>query len=269
MSQNLPSVRGADRDTWLGLAVARHGTPILDRLVKSLPADQAADLRLQLEAFVYELELADAEASRTKVSERPPSSAKAAVTTPVAWAKKPAARAVKAKPATQSKPASGDDQATILEKWKKPAPLAVAGVVALALVYLYFPSNLFGNARSYAVHPAKGEASFEGKPIPNASIILYPINPSSDNHPRPKAAVGPDGRFALGTYGTDDGAPAGEYKVSIVWNAPPTPQEIRDDRYRPRNLLPARYANPDTSGLTVRIAAGDNRLPAFVLKRKG
>jgi tetratricopeptide (TPR) repeat protein len=161
-----------------------------------------------------------------------------------------------------------DDEApTWAQKWKRPTPLAVTGVAALALLYWILPSNLFGNGSHYAVHSVKGEATFDGRPIPNASIILYPINPKADDHPRPKAVVGPSGTFTLGTYSADDGAPAGEYKVSIVWNAPPTPREIQEDRYKPRNQLPPRYANPETSGLTARIEAGDNTLPAFALRK--
>jgi tetratricopeptide (TPR) repeat protein len=177
----------------------------------------------------------------------------------------------KARPAKQAAKLSRDDDeadSTFLAKWKKPTPLAITGIVALVLLYFYFPTDLFGGPSRYAVHRAKGEATFDSKPIANASIIFYPIDPKTDDHPRPKATVGANGSFTLGTYSGDDGAPEGEYKVSIVWNAAPTPKEIQEDRYRPRNQLPAHYANPETSGLTARIAAGDNQLPAFVLKRK-
>jgi len=35
-------------------------------------------------------------------------------------------------------------------------------------------------------------------------------------HPLPLAEIGPDGRFQFHTYGTDDGAPAGTYKISFI-----------------------------------------------------
>ena len=51
-------VRVALQDEWLGHAIARHGPELWDRLVRSLPKNQADALRQQLEAFVYELEVA-------------------------------------------------------------------------------------------------------------------------------------------------------------------------------------------------------------------
>jgi tetratricopeptide (TPR) repeat protein len=160
-----------------------------------------------------------------------------------------------------------DDEPTWLQKWKKPTPLACTGVLALVLLYFFFPTSLFGHANRYALHQVKGQVTFEGKPIPNASLVFYPVNPKTDNHPRPKAVAGSDGLFKLGSYAANDGAPAGEYKVAIAWNTQPTQKEIQEDRYRPKNQLPARYANPESSGLTARIVAGDNSLPAFALKK--
>ena len=43
---------------WLSQAIARHGPALWDRLVRSLPKNQADALRQQLEAFIYELEVA-------------------------------------------------------------------------------------------------------------------------------------------------------------------------------------------------------------------
>jgi hypothetical protein len=48
----------ARQDEWLSQAIARHGPELWDRLVRSLPKNQADALRQQLEAFVYELEIA-------------------------------------------------------------------------------------------------------------------------------------------------------------------------------------------------------------------
>jgi hypothetical protein len=182
----------------------------------------------------------------------------------------PASPSAPARPKKRTAKLSREDRdaVALLTKWKKPTPLAITGLVGLVILYCYFPTNLFGGPSHYTVHRAKGEATFEGKAIANASIILYPIDPKAEDHPRPKAVVGADGGFSLGTYSAVVGAPEVEYKVSIVWNAPPTPREIHEDRYRPRNQLPAIYANPETSGLRARIIAGDNQLPAFVLKKK-
>ncbi len=72
-----------------------------------------------------------------------------------------------------------------------------------------------------------------------------------------------DGTFAVGTYGKDDGAPAGEYRVTVQCFNKVRGQDM------PANVLPARYAAPDTSGLTVRIQEGDNQLSPIQLTRRG
>ena len=76
------------------------------------------------------------------------------------------------------------------------------------------------------------------------------------------ALVEADGTFTLSTYTANDGAPQGEYLVTVVWPDPP-----RDARGRPGpNRLPERYAQPETSGLRARVADGPNEF-TFELKR--
>jgi hypothetical protein len=78
---------------------------------------------------------------------------------------------------------------------------------------------------------------------------------------KPRGKVGADGKFALTTYDGNDGAPAGEYKVTVeLWLS-----SGRDDA-APTNRLPIRYANPDTSGLTATVNAGATELQPFALK---
>jgi hypothetical protein len=57
----------------------------------------------------------------------------------------------------------------------------------------------------------------ENKPTPGALVILHPLNDPDPRAPRPVARVGADGRFSPTTYSADDGAPAGEYAVTVAW----------------------------------------------------
>ena len=79
------------------------------------------------------------------------------------------------------------------------------------------------------------------------------------------ALVKDDGSFVLGTYGKEDGAPPGEYRVSVQWLVQTQKIETEGNPL-PRNLLPARYGNFETSGLDVQIQQGENVLPALQLK---
>lgn len=122
-----------------------------------------------------------------------------------------------------------------------------------------------------AVYPVHGQVLLEGKPVANALVVFYPVGAWGAEESRPHAQTDSDGRFTVSTYGTKDGAPAGEYKVAI--------SELRDAgeetegqadvgspaRKNP-NPPPARYGNPETSGLRVTISEGPNDLEPFRLK---
>src|SRR5262245_18285450 len=65
--------------------------------------------------------------------------------------------------------------------------------------------------------------------------------------------IGPDGSFKLSTFGADDGAIPGSYRVAIT---PPTSPDPDKPPQKPQ--LPPMYASFDTSGLTVEIKPGRN-----------
>jgi tetratricopeptide (TPR) repeat protein len=151
------------------------------------------------------------------------------------------------------------EKVPFLEKWQKPLTIGGGIAVLAGVLLLMYGPGLRRNAGRARVHPAEGTASLDGKPIPNASLFLHPIGPRDPRVPRPRAVIRADGTFVLGTYRKDDGAPAGDYKVSVQWFS------SSNSGGPPRNQLPPRYAGPDTSGLTVRIQAGENRLPPLQL----
>ena len=74
-------------------------------------------------------------------------------------------------------------------------------------------------------------------------------------------------QFTLSTYGPRDGAPAGEYLVTVEWwQARPTKARDGDDS-PPINRLPARYASAQASRLRVQVAEGTNELQPFQLSK--
>lgn len=142
--------------------------------------------------------------------------------------------------------------------------LGVVGAIALALgVYFVFPFNLLKLHGRPPVYPARGEITFDGRPLAGAAIVLHPMSGAADA-PRPRSSADADGRFALTISPTANGIPAGDYAVTVQCFPPPSG---KDDGVAPRNFLPERYSRPDTSGLTLRIEAGDNQLPTLRLKK--
>jgi hypothetical protein len=119
------------------------------------------------------------------------------------------------------------------------------------------------------VFPVRGQVLDEGKPTPGALVIFHPQGDPDPRAPRPVARVAADGSFAPTTYRTDDGAPAGDYAVTVAWvNEVDNQNAPREEQKEPRNLLPDRYGKPETSGLRVRINPGRNEVPPFLLTKK-
>ena len=72
-----------------------------------------------------------------------------------------------------------------------------------------------GDHPQFAVYPVKGRLMVGNKPAAGASLAFHAIDPRIVC--RPVAQTGPDGTFRLMTYAVDDGAPTGEYVVTIFW----------------------------------------------------
>ena len=112
-----------------------------------------------------------------------------------------------------------------------------------------------------SVHPVRGQVLFQGRPTPGAFVAFHPVEPHSRDVPHPIAYADAEGRFALGTYGSHDGAPAGEYAVTVVWWSPVQLAKAQEgDAAAPTNRLPARYGDAKRSGLRASVREGSNDL---------
>jgi hypothetical protein len=119
-----------------------------------------------------------------------------------------------------------------------------------------------------SVYPVRGAVLCKGRAAAGAFVIFHPVTESEAiQRMRPHAVVGPDGTFALMTYRDGDGAPAGDYRVTIEWPAedPRNPSDPNDPESEPSgpDRLRGRYANPDTSGLQATVDTRKNQLDPF------
>ncbi len=133
------------------------------------------------------------------------------------------------------------------------------------------------NERGYIQHgedlyPVTGQILFEGRPASNATVILHrtevapPTETESDEEVaslNPRGTCDRAGNFQLHTYAAGDGAPAGDFIVTVSWQDPEN--RGREENYP--ELLPKRYLLPQSSGLKAHIDSGETVLPPFVLKR--
>src|SRR5437868_15182861 len=76
------------------------------------------------------------------------------------------------------------------------------------------------------VFPVEGRILYEGRPLANAFLVFHPVNDAGPQVTRPTATAENDGTFAPTTYEAADGAPAGEYAVTVEWCRPPTKDDV-------------------------------------------
>lgn len=135
---------------------------------------------------------------------------------------------------------------------KKDGPLLANVLIEAVLTEdLHRPTTDEPVAPSKQIHPVRGKAFFEGRPLAGAEVVLQPVQGS-----RAKKAfgeVGIDGTFELTTNNSRDGAMAGEYHVTLT---------MKKDGPK----IPERYADAARSELRATIVAGPNEL-VLELKR--
>lgn len=113
------------------------------------------------------------------------------------------------------------------------------------------------------VIPVTGELHLKGRdgkltPMSGAALVLNPTE-NEDRLPAfPRAKVKEGGTFEVGTYGENDGAPEGEYVVTLEWRKTTKPKydymvkEVQGD-----DILRGAYSNRKTSKLRVTVKAGE------------
>lgn len=113
------------------------------------------------------------------------------------------------------------------------------------------------------VVPAGGVVRFRGQPLDGALVTFVSQTVSASGR------TDAEGRFTLTTFEAGDGAVPGKHTVCVskvqlpdsapdksaapVWRPGRTPRSSE-----PRQLIPKRYADPATSGLTADVAEGGN-----------
>lgn len=108
------------------------------------------------------------------------------------------------------------------------------------------------------VYPVKGQVHYKGKPAASAMVVFHKVGEDDKRAIKPFATAGPDGAFQLSYYNANDGAPEGEYVVTIVWPTPP-PANSPDLEAGP-DRLKGRYADPAKSKWRMRVEKKENVL---------
>jgi hypothetical protein len=151
--------------------------------------------------------------------------------------------------------------AQALIEWQLPFRLWHIGAAAGLLVTLWGAYSFATRDPSkLSVSPVSGTVVFEGQPPEGASIIFHPLDDSLTI--RPRGVVGADGTFELTTYLPADGAPRGEYNVTLEWKKL---VEFDGDYAAGPNLFPAEYASPAST--PVRVTVDGEELPEIEIRK--
>lgn len=100
----------------------------------------------------------------------------------------------------------------------------------------------------------------DGTPVPGGASVTFHAEADGKTY-QARGAVGPDGKFRLTTFAADDGAVAGEHKVSVA--------AIPGGEERPLPTVPPQYASTETSGLTATVQSGSNAPVIKIERPKG
>jgi hypothetical protein len=131
-------------------------------------------------------------------------------------------------------------------------------------------------------YPVSGTVTYNGKPLEKGTISFAPTDPNG----RGAGGMIADGRYSLTTHDENDGAIPGKYKVSVLAKeADPSKVDLKIKKPREgpeseaekkamatyfpqkvagraaakaKNLVPAKYSSPETSGLTFEVKAQSN-----------
>jgi hypothetical protein len=119
------------------------------------------------------------------------------------------------------------------------------------------------------LNPVTGKVTVKGEPAKGAVVIFHPKRDGFDAQ-RPSGVADETGAFKLMT-GKKDGAPAGDYVVTITWPEEPAAKGkskvISTDSNLPDivDRLKGRYGDSSTSKLTATVKSGTNTIPTFEL----
>jgi hypothetical protein len=133
------------------------------------------------------------------------------------------------------------------------------GFVAVAVLSLVSCQPSESRKPTFAV---TGKLLINGKPGEHATVVLHPVGATGPDAVRPRGKVAADGSFQLTTYDGNDGAPAGDYAVTVeLWLAGTRSEDP------PANRLNGKFAKPESSGLKATVKNAPTTLEPITITK--
>lgn len=109
-----------------------------------------------------------------------------------------------------------------------------------------------------------GTVTQDGEPVEGALVVFTPSAPGETSQLAAQAETDATGTFTLSTYVSGDdyksGIQPGAYVVTVI-----KLEVVQDMKRQPRHLLPKKYSQPATSGLTATVKEQGENVFAFEL----
>jgi hypothetical protein len=119
------------------------------------------------------------------------------------------------------------------------------------------------------LNPVQGTVLYKDQPLKSAVVTFHPKGGADMKTVLPVGLTREDGTFTV-TTGSKEGAPAGEYDVTLICSEEVSPKSKKaistEALPETRDRFQGAYANPATSKLHVEIKKGVNQLEPFQLK---
>lgn len=122
------------------------------------------------------------------------------------------------------------------------------------------------------LHPCTLSFTMEGKPLDEASITLYSNDPTLAKWSA-GGITDATGKVILQTNGQFSGAPAGSFKIVVLKDTKPTPDDPNRDPNTPpppqkptKSLVDLNFTKAETSPLEITIVEGHNEEKTFDVK---
>lgn len=109
-----------------------------------------------------------------------------------------------------------------------------------------------------------GTVTLDGTPLTRGTVSLMPEGGSNTA----AGEIDSAGKFQLSTHKPGDGVAPGKYRASVTaWEVPP---DMQDDgtTIEGKSLIPEKYMNPQTSGLTAEITDEPSQTIEFRLRTR-
>jgi hypothetical protein len=123
-----------------------------------------------------------------------------------------------------------------------------------------------GNVATVPLYETSGKVTVQGQPADGAKVVFYPTSSElqGPRMPIPAGMADATGTFQLQSYEPQDGAPAGEFKVTVIWPEP-IPPNVDQEMYQPKDRLQGRYSDPQRTTIKATIPEGGGEIPPFQL----